>query len=300
MKYILFISFLLLVGCFSNEINDEPKPQEVVSDENDAEKCSFIDNKTRVKLVLLIRKMALNEQFQIFAADIIKYAQRHYMLDLHANQIVNRYINVDTMKKHLAYIDKIASETLTKKERKELYRGMAEILPVIGYETPVDDQELFELPVVHSLMCYSVGVLGVLKKYEDSVATDEQRKLVAENQKIYQQKPAVLIDMDTFFGIVEGEENLSSKTAASENSRQKNVLPTKKQNSARHFTLINPQEKAIAPGKAAENQASTSEDSGSAAPGVLKEVTDPAANQVKEKVKDTITKEVQEVLEKIE
>lgn len=305
MRYVFWICCLVTTGCFFSSEDTKPPQQQVTEEAHDAETCSFIDNKTRVKFVLLVKKMALNEQFQTCASDILKYAQRHYMLDLHANQIVNRYINVSTMKKHLAHIDKIAAETMTKKERQDLYLGMAEILPVTGLTTPNDDQELFKLSVVHNLMCYSAGILQVLKKYEDSVISDEQRKVVAENKKIYQQKPVVEIDMDTFFGIPEGEEAVYPEYAVG--SANNEEAPTKKQKApqtpqqkkARNFVLVNPQEKGQT--KGSEGAAAPKADGGGSSllepvAAKAKEVTQPAANQVEQKVRDLITEEVQKAL----
>ena len=298
----------MITGCFFSGEDTEPPQQQVAENQmHDAEACSFIDNKTRVKFVLLVKKMALNEQFQICASDILKYAQRHYMLDLHANQIVNRYINASTMKKHLAHIDKIVAETMTKKEREDLYRGMAEILPVTGLTTPNDDQELFELSVVHNLMCYSAGILQVLKKYEDSIVSDEQRKVVAENKKTYQQKPVVEIDMDAFFGIPQGEEIVYPEYTVGAASDEKTSTPVKKQKApqtpeqkkARSFVLVNPQEKGQTKGSegAAEPKAGGGGSSALAPVAAkVKEVTQPAANQVEQKVKDLIAEEVQKAL----
>lgn len=307
MRYVFWICCFVTTGCFfSSEDTKPPQQQAAENQVHDAETCSFIDNKTRVKFVLLVKKMALNEQFQTCASDILKYAQRHYMLDLHANQIVNRYINVSTMKKHLAHIDKIVAETMTKKEREDLYLGMAEILPVTGLTTPNDDQELFKLSVVHNLMCYSAGILQVLKKYEDSVISDEQRKVVAENKKIYQQKPVVEIDMDTFFGVPKGEEAVYPEYAVGSASNEE-AAPTKKQKApqtpqqkkARNFVLVNPQEKGQA--KGSEGAAEPKADGGGSSllepvAAKAKEVTQPAANQVEQKVRDLITEEVQKAL----
>ncbi|BBM87978.1 hypothetical protein [Candidatus Uabimicrobium amorphum] len=306
MRYVFWICFLVLTGCFSStEVNEPPQQTEKVT--YDAEACSFIDNKTRVKFVLLVKKMALNEQFQICASEIIKYAQRHYMLDLHANQIVNRYINTSTMKRHLSHLDKIMAETMTKKERQDLYLGMAEILPVTGLTTPEDDQQLFELSVIHNLMCYSGGILQVLKKYEDSVTSDEQRKVVAENKKNYQQKPVVEIDMDAFFDIPQGEEIAYPEYTVGSTGDENTPTPTKKkkapqtpqQKKARSFVLVNPQEKGQT--KGSEGAAAPKGDGGGSSllepvAAKVKEVTQPAANQVEQKVRDLITEEVQKAL----
>ena len=184
---IIYMLILLVCSCKSTQ---EPEKKVVVEETPtfSFERCERVHNEVKVRLILSVNQLSINDTFAVLAPNLIQYLQKNFIKTLQNNKDDNKEIDVETLRQMLQKLDLFLGDTLSVEERIKLYEGLSPIFGMIEYENLWYEDELYKPHQMKSFLCFAEGLAAALSRYKTSE--------VAINNKEIEASPAV--DMSIF------------------------------------------------------------------------------------------------------